>query len=64
MVRMSADLAEMVTAVAEHEGSTSAEVLDPLIRPAVEARFAGVPQWMRDRLADRMARLAARTSAS
>lgn len=39
MVRISTDLVDMLSAIIEVEGVTISDILDPLIRPQVTARY-------------------------
>lgn len=47
MIRVRADLAEMLSAIYFHERANSAEVLDPLIRPALTERYNALPPEIR-----------------
>jgi hypothetical protein len=42
-IRLRGDLAMMISAIAWYERTTTAELADPLLRSAIEKRFAKLP---------------------
>lgn len=47
MTRIRADLVDMLSAIYFHDRSNSADVLDPLIRPALTERYNALPPEIR-----------------
>ncbi len=44
MVRVQSDLADMLSAIIEVDGEAISDILDPLIRPQITARYANVKE--------------------
>lgn len=49
LVRVRADLADMMSALNWHDRLSAPDFLDPLIRRAIEERFIKLPKAVRDR---------------
>lgn len=45
-VRIAGDLVKKLRTIAAHEGSTAADILDPVIRPMVERRYQNAVKQM------------------
>lgn len=60
-VRVPEDLADMLTGIIEVEGGSVADILDPIARPAIVARFQQIEPALRT---IRAARASARASAN
>ncbi len=53
--RIAADLAEKLQAICWHERVIGTDILDPVIRPVIEERFAALPQDIRESALARVA---------
>ena len=53
-VRLPADLSEMLSVIAWHGELTIPSIIEPMIRPAVEKRFAALPESLRTLAKERM----------
>ena len=53
--RLRLDLVEKLAVVAWCDDETGADILDPLVRPEIERRFAALPEAVQRRALDRIA---------